>query len=58
MNVGIYVRVSTEEQKDFGYSIEAQLREIRNYCKQRNLTIVKEYNDAGYSAKDLKRPEM
>lgn len=58
MNVGIYVRVSTEEQRDFGYSIEAQLREIRNYCKQRNLNIVKEYNDAGYSAKDLKRPEM
>ena len=58
MNVGIYVRVSTEEQKDSGCSIEAQLREIRNYCKQRNLTIVKEYNDAGYSAKDLKRPEM
>ena len=22
MNVGIYVRVSTEEQRDFGYSIE------------------------------------
>ena len=30
MNTGIYVRVSTEEQRDYGYSIEAQLRELRN----------------------------
>ena len=58
MNTGIYVRVSTEEQRDYGYSIEAQLRELRNYCNQRNLNIIHEYNDAGYSAKDLKRPEM
>ena len=58
INTGIYVRVSTEEQRDFGYSIEAQLRELRNYCSQRNLNIIHEYNDAGYSAKDLKRPEM
>lgn len=58
MNTGIYVRVSTEEQSDYEYSIEAQLRELRNYCNQRNLTIIYEYNDAGYSAKDLKRPEM
>ena len=39
INTAIYVRVSTEEQKDFGYSIEAQLRELRNYCNQRNLNI-------------------
>lgn len=58
INTGIYVRVSTEEQRDFGYSIEAQLRELRNYCNQRNLNIIHEYNDAGYSAKDLKRPEI
>lgn len=58
INTGIYVRVSTEEQRDYGYSIEAQLRELRNYCNQRNLNIIHEYNDAGYSAKDLKRPEM
>ena len=37
MNVGIYVRVSTEEQRDFGYSIDAQIREINEYCEKRNL---------------------
>ena len=58
MNVGIYVRVSTEEQRDFGYSIDAQIREINKYCEKRNLRIIDTYNDAGHSAKDLNRPEM
>ena len=58
MNVGIYVRVSTEEQRDFGYSIDAQIREINEYCEKRNLRIIDTYNDAGNSAKDLNRPEM
>ena len=58
MNVGVYVRVSTEEQRDYGYSIDAQLREIKEYCKRRNLNIIDIYNDAGHSAKDLNRPEM
>ena len=46
MNVGIYVRVSTEEQRDFGYSIDAQIREINEYCEKRNLRIIDTYNDA------------
>ena len=58
MNVGIYVRVSTEEQRDFGYSIDAQIREINEYCEKRNLRIIDTYNDAEHSAKDLNRPEM
>ena len=49
MNVGVYVRVSTEEQRDFGYSIDAQLREIKDYCERRNLNIIDIYNDAGHS---------
>ena len=42
INTGIYVRVSTEEQRDYGYSIEAQIRELRNYCNQINLNIIHE----------------
>src|SRR5699024_4004967 len=30
--VAIYVRVSTEEQAEHGYSIDAQLETLRNYC--------------------------
>ncbi|MFA5604051.1 MAG: recombinase family protein [Bacilli bacterium] len=56
--VGIYVRVSTEEQRDYGYSIDGQIRELNDYCKKQNYVIVDIYNDAGHSAKDLKRPNM
>lgn len=55
---GVYVRVSTEEQRDYGYSIDGQLRELRDYCKRQDYFIADIYNDAGHSAKDLKRPNM
>lgn len=31
---GIYVRVSTEDQRDNGYSIDSQLRMIKEYCEK------------------------
>ena len=58
MRCGIYVRVSTDDQKDNGYSIDSQLRMIKEYCEKNNYIIVSTYNDAGYSGKDLMRPEM
>ena len=58
MRCGIYVRVSTDDQKDNGYSIDSQLRMIKEYCERNNYVIVSTYNDAGYSGKDLMRPEM
>jgi site-specific DNA recombinase len=58
LKAGIYVRVSTEEQRDYGYSIDGQVRELKDYCKRQNYVIVDIYNDAGHSAKDLKRPNM
>lgn len=58
MRCGIYVRVSTDEQRDNGYSIDAQLRMIKEYCEKNEYSIVGVYNDAGYSGKDLMRPEM
>ncbi len=58
MRCGIYVRVSTDEQRDNGYSIDSQLRMIKEYCEKNNYDIVDVYNDAGYSGKDLMRPEM
>ena len=30
----IYVRVSTEEQRDYGYSIDGQIRELNDYCNR------------------------
>ena len=58
MRCAIYVRVSTDEQRDNGYSIDSQLRMIKEYCEKNEYDIVDVYNDAGHSAKDLMRPEM
>ena len=58
MRCGVYVRVSTDDQKDNGYSIDSQLRMIKEYCEKKNYDIIDVYNDAGHSGKDLMRPEM
>ena len=58
MRCGIYVRVSTDDQRDNGYSIDSQLRMIKEYCEKNDYDIVDVYNDAGHSGKDLMRPEM
>ena len=58
MRCGVYVRVSTEDQRDNGYSIDSQLRMIKEYCEKNNYDIIDVYNDAGHSGKDLMRPAM
>lgn len=55
---GIYVRVSTDDQRDNGFSIDSQLRMLKEHCSKNGYDIVDVYNDAGYSGKDLQRPEM
>jgi DNA invertase Pin-like site-specific DNA recombinase len=56
MRVLAYGRVSTAEQADSRAGLEAQRAAIEAECKRRGWTIVDEIEDAGYSAKDLKRP--
>jgi DNA invertase Pin-like site-specific DNA recombinase len=51
-----YVRVSSEEQADSGAGLEAQRLAIRRECERRGWQIVEVIEDAGFSAKDLKRP--
>jgi len=41
----IYVRVSSKEQKQEGYSIPAQRKLLREYAKANNFEIVKEFED-------------
>lgn len=41
----IYARVSSREQEKDGYSIPAQLNLLRNYAKNKNFKIVKEFED-------------
>jgi DNA invertase Pin-like site-specific DNA recombinase len=56
MHVLGYVRVSTEEQSDSGAGLEAQRRAIAAECLRRGWQLLEVVEDAGFSAKDLKRP--
>lgn len=47
----LYVRVSTDEQKEFGISIDSQIDALQKYCAENDLYIMGIYNDAGYSAR-------
>ena len=57
--VAIYARVSTEEQAEHGYSIDAQLDTLRQYCQQSGKVVANEYVDKGLSGKEMtKRHEL
>lgn len=59
LKAALYSRVSTEEQAKEGYSIAAQISEIRKYTEQNGLEIVDEYVDEGASGKSISgRPQM
>ena len=50
-----YVRVSTQEQADHGYSVDAQISKIRAYADLYDIVLLDVIIDAGVSAKSLKR---
>ena len=55
--VGVYIRVSTEDQAREGHSLDEQLDRIKAFCKC--YKICKVYREDGKSAKDMKgRPEF
>ncbi len=59
-NVGIYIRLS-QEDKDKKYesdseSVINQKELLRNYVKNNNFNLVREYVDDGYSGTDFERP--
>ena len=56
--VGGYARVSTEEQKKFGYSIDAQVDKIKKYCELKNYQLVEIFIDEGFTASNMKRPRL
>jgi DNA invertase Pin-like site-specific DNA recombinase len=51
-----YIRVSTEEQHSSGAGLAVQREQIVRECERRGWHLVDVVEDAGYSAKDLKRP--
>ena len=48
---GLYVRVSTTEQKVNGLSVDTQITALREYCKEHGYNVYNIYNDAGFSAR-------
>ena len=56
MQVLGYVRVSTDEQGKSGAGLEAQRKAIVAECKRRGWDLIEMIEDAGFSAKDMKRP--
>lgn len=53
-----YLRVSTNAQADGGVSLEAQREKLKAYALALDLELVAIVEDAGYSAKTLKRPGL
>ncbi|ERN52801.1 recombinase family protein [Alkalihalophilus marmarensis] len=58
MRVAVYIRVSTQEQAQEGYSIKAQRKKLEAYALSQEWEIVQFYVDEGLSAKDMNRPEL
>ena len=49
----IYIRVSTEEQAEHGYSIDAQRETLLRFCEDTGRTVYKIFCDAGVSGKSI-----
>ena len=54
----IYIRVSTEAQREEGYSIEAQKEMLEAYLISKGIKSFELYSDGGFTGSNLERPEM
>jgi len=58
MNAIIYIRVSTTEQAETGFSLKAQEEVCREYAKRNKFEILKIFIEKGESAKTINRTEL
>lgn len=56
--VAIYVRVSTTNQAEEGYSIWEQKDKLSSYCNIKDWSVYKIYTDGGFSGSNTKRPAL
>ncbi len=58
VDAGLYLRVSSREQAEEGYSLEAQETTLRQYCKVMGWHVQSIYKDEGISGKSMRRPGL
>ncbi|HHT74567.1 MAG TPA: recombinase family protein [Euryarchaeota archaeon] len=56
LRVAIYTRVSTEDQAEEGYSLEAQMERLEAYCEAQGWEVAERYVDEGFSGRSVRRP--
>lgn len=56
--VAIYVRVSTTNQVEEGYSIDEQKDKLSSYCDIKDWNVYKVYTDGGFSGSNTDRPAL
>jgi site-specific DNA recombinase len=58
MRAVLYARVSSKEQAEDGYSLQDQLRTLRQWATSNGYQVVEEVEDCGYSGVSLERPGL
>lgn len=54
----LYIRVSTQEQAQEGYSVGEQKERLIAYCKAHDWVIADIYVDGGFTGSNINRPGM
>ncbi|MCL2077784.1 MAG: recombinase family protein [Oscillospiraceae bacterium] len=54
----IYIRVSTDAQREEGYSIDAQKEMLTAYCVSKGIKDYDYYIDGGFTGSNIERPEL
>jgi site-specific DNA recombinase len=58
MIIGIYIRVSTDEQAQHGFSLDDQKERLESYCMSQGWTDYRFYIDDGYTGTNMDRPAL
>lgn len=58
MAVALYVRVSSQEQAENGYSVQEQEDRLKSYCTAVSWPVFKVYVDPGFSGSNTNRPAL
>lgn len=58
MKVALYIRVSTQEQANEGYSIGEQTERLTKYAQAHDWNIYKAYTDPGFTGSNMNRPAL